>query len=405
MKGKEVFQGLKVLDLSWAIAGPWTVKYLADHGATVVHLESIHHPDIIRTSPPFKDRKPGVDSSFYFVNYHCNKYGVSLNMNHPCAREIIRKLISWADVLVENFTPGVMQRWRLSYEEVKEMKPDIIMLSSSQLGQTGSLATMPGTGVQLTAYAGFNRLTGWEGRDPCVLYGGYTDCPAGRFGAVALIAALLYRRRTGKGMYVDLSQYEAGLHLLAPVLMDYQINGRIAVRKGNRHQFVAPHGIYPCQGDDCWCAITVFTDEQWESLCRAMGDPEWSRALRFSTFSKRKENEDELNHLISGWTSTLTAEEVMFKLQKVGVPAGIVQKGEDLYKDPQLKQFGYFWEVDHPIIGKNQLEAQAFNLSKSPRKLRMPAPCMGEHTECVCREILKLSDEEFVGLIADGVFE
>jgi benzylsuccinate CoA-transferase BbsF subunit len=402
---KEVFQGLKVLDFSWVIASPWTVKYLADHGAMIIHVESIHHPDLIRMGPPFKDGKPGVDSSVYWVNYHCNAYGLSLNMNHPRAREIMTKLVSWADVIVENFAPGVMQRWGLSYEEVRQIKPDIIMLSSSQSGQTGPLATMPGTGVQLTAYSGFNHLTGWKDREPSVLYGGFTDCPAARFGTVILVAALLYRRRTGKGMYIDLSQYEAGLHLLAPVLMDYQVNGKIAMRKGNRHQFAAPHGVYSCRGDDSWCAVAVFTDEQWEGLCRSMGDPEWSKEIRFSTFSKRKENEDELDHLISEWTATLTAKEVMFMLQEARVPAGVVQKGEDLYNDPQLKQRGYFWEVDHRVAGKHLLESQAFQLPKAPRKLRMPSPCMGEHTEYVCHDVLKLSDEEFVELLVDGVFE
>ncbi len=402
---REVFQGLKVLDFSWAIAAPWTVKYLGDHGATVIHVESISHPDIIRAGPPFKDGKPGVDNSVYFVNYHCNKYGLSLNMNHPRAKEVITRLISWADVIVENFAPGVMQRWGLSYEEVKKIKPEIIMLSSSQFGQTGPLAAMPGTGVQLTAYAGFNYLTGWPDREPSVLYGGYTDCPAARFGAIAIIAALLQRRRTGKGMYIDLSQYESGLQLLLPILTDYQVNGRIAIRNGNRHHFAVPHGIYPCRGDNNWCAIAVFTDAQWHSLCQVMDNPEWAKESRFSTFLKRKENEEELDRLISCWTITLTAEEVMYKLQEVGVPAGMVQKSENLYNDPQLKHRGYFWEVTHPVVGKHLLESQAFQLPKSPRRLRMPSPCLGEHTEYICREILKFTDEEFVELLSEGVFE
>jgi len=401
----EVFQGLKVLDFSWAIAGPWTVRYLADHGATVVHVESRRHPDLIRTGPPFKDGKPGTDRSVYYVNYHCNKYGLSLNMTHPRAREIVEKLVFWADVIVENFSPGVMKKWKLSYEEVQAMKPEIIMLSSSQLGQKGPLASMHGTGLQLTSYAGFTHLTGWEDREPSILYGGFTDCPAGRFGAVALIGALLYRRRTGKGMYMDLSQYESGLHLLAPALLDYQINKKIAVRNGNRHPAAAPHGIYPCCDENTWCAISVFTDEHWKGLCRAMDYPEWSEDVRFSSSSGRKENEENLDPFISEWTAALSAKEVMLKLQETGVPAGVVQKGEDLYNDPQLRQFGYFWGVDHPVIGKHQLESHAFNLSKSPRKLRMPAPCMGQHTEHVCCEILKLSDKEFVKLLAEGLFE
>lgn len=260
-------------------------------------------------------------------------------------------------------------------------------------------------GIQLTPYAGFNHLTGWEDREACVLYGGFTDCPAGRYGAIALMAALLYRRRTGKGMFIDLSQYESALHFLAPVLMDYHVNGRAAIRDGNRHAFACPHGTYPCRGNNDWCAIAVFTDKQWRGLSGSMGDPEWSREDRFSTFSGRKNNEDQLNQLISEWTAAMTAREVMHKLQEVGVPAGVVQKGEDISLDPQLKEFEYFWEMDHPVIGKHQLEAHAFRLSKSPRKLRMRAPCIGEHNECVCREILGFTDDEFVELLNEGVFE
>lgn len=402
---KEVFQGLRLIDFSWAIAAPWTVKYLADHGATVIHVESRHHPDIIRTSPPFNGGKPGVDGSVYWANYHCNKYGLCLNMNRPRSREVMTKLIFWADVIVENFTPGVMQRWGLSYGDVKKVKPDIIMLSQSQFGGTGPLAPMSGTGIQLTSYTGFSHLTGWAGREPCILYGGFTDCPAARFGTVALVAALLYRLRTGKGMHIDLSQYESGLQLLSPVLMDCQVNGRVGIRKGNCHEFAAPHGIYPCRGDDSWCAITVFTDEQWDGLCRCMGQPERCKEIDFATFSNRKKNEEGLNNLVSQWTATLTAKEVMLSLQKAGIPAGLVQKGEDLYSDPQLKHRGYFWEVVHPVVGRHQLESHAFDLPKTPRKLRMPAPCMGEHTEYVCREILELSDEDFRSLLTDGVFE
>jgi benzylsuccinate CoA-transferase BbsF subunit len=402
---REVFEGLKILDFSWAIAAPWMVKYLADHGATVVHVESTSHADIIRTAPPLKNEKPEINNSVYWANYHCNKYGLSLNMKNPRSREIIIKLISWADIIVENFAPGVMRRWGLSYEEVKKVNPEIIMASQSQFGQTGPLAAMPGTGIQLTAYTGFNYITGWEERDPSVLYGGYTDCSAARYGAATLIAALLFRRRSGKGIYIDLSQYESGLNLLSPVFLDYQVNDRIAMRKGNRHSFAVPHGVYQCYGGNNWCAITVFTDSEWEGLCRAMAFPQWTKETQFSTFSKRKENEDELDHLLSDWTSAFTAEQIMSKLQKEGVPAGVVEKGEDLYNDPQLKNHNYFWEVNHPVIGRHLLESQAFKLPKTPRKFRMPAPRMGEHTEYVCNEILNLSNEEFVELLADGVFE
>jgi len=400
-----VFKDLKILDFCWAIAGPWMVKYFADMGAEIIHVESRRHPDLIRTGPPFQDGKPGVDSSIYFLNYHCNKYGMGLNLRHEKAKGIMRGLIEWADVLVENFMPGVMDSWGFSYEEIKKIKPDIIMVSQSQCGQTGPIARVRGTGVQLAAFSGFNYITGWPDREPSVLYGGFTDCPAARFGAAALIAALIRRRRTGQGMYIDLSQLEAGVQLLAPAILDYRLTGRVARRQGNFHPSAAPHGVFPCRGDDRWCAIAVFTDDHWQGLCQAMGDPAWAKEKRFLSFTARKENKGELEEKISQWTKTLDAFTVMARLQELKVPAGVAQKSEDLYCDPQLDHRGFFWEVEHPVMGKHRLESEAFIFSKTPPELRMPSACMGEHTEWICREILGLSDEQFVEYLTEGVFE
>ena len=396
---------MKILDFGWAVAVPWSLKYFADFGATIVHVESTRHPDFLRTGPPFKDGKPGINRSYYFSNYHCNKYGMALNMRHRGSRKVIRKLVEWADVVVENFAPGVMAKWGLAFEDLKKLRPDIIMLSSSQMGQTGPLGPLPGSGIQLAAYAGLNYLTGWEDREPCVLYGGFTDCPGGRLGGVLLIAALLYRRRTGKGIYIDLSQLESAVHMAAPLFLDYQANARVAVRRGNRHDFAVPHGVYPCMGEDEWCAIAVFEAQQWEGLCAAMGNPGWAQEPRFSDFAQRKKNEEELNGLIAQWTTGLSAGDVMQRLQQQGVAAGKAQKCGDLYEDPQLATFEYFAEVDHPEMGRHLVESQAFNLSKTPLKMKMPAPCMGEHTEFVCREILSMSDEEFIECLNDGMFE
>ena len=402
---EEVFKGIKVLDFGWAVAIPWSLKYLADHGATVIHVESTQHPDFLRTGPPFKDSQPGIDRSYYFSNYHCNKYGMALNMRHPRAREIIGRLVQWADIVVENFAPGVMAKWGLAYEDIKKLRPDVIMLSSSQMGQDGPLGALPGSGIQLAAYAGLNHLTGWEDRQPCVLYGGFTDCPAGRIGGILLVAALLHRRRTGQGMYLDLSQLESAIHMAAPIFLDYQANQRVAVRQGNRHPFAAPHGVYPCRGEDQWCAIAVFDDGQWKGLCAAMGNPAWCGEERFAGFPERKNNEDALNELIAAWTAGFSPEQVMELLWQQGVPAGKAQKSEDLYQDPQLAAFAYFTEVDHPVIGRHKVESQAFRLSKTPWRMRRPAPCMGEHTEWICRDVLKLGDEEFIGLLNEGAFE
>lgn len=403
---KEVFSGLKVLDFGWIIAGPMLVKYLSEHGAEVVHVEtSRKHGDVLRSTPPFKDSKPGPDRSAYFIQYHANQYGLSVNLSYPEGIDIIKRLVAWADVVTENFAPGVMERLGLGYEELKKINPDIIMFRSSQLGQTGPRASMPGTGNQLTALSGFSHLSGWRDKEPALLYGGFTDCGAARLGAAALIAALLYRHKTGKGQCLDLSQYEAGVSFIAPLYLDYAVNGRVACREGNRCSYAAPHAIYPCKGEDRWCAISIFADEEWRKFCQVTGNPGWLENPKFSTLCDRKENEDELDRLVAAWTVDFTAEELMQKLQNAGISAGVAQNCRDLLEDPQLKHYNFYWAVEHPVLGKHRYDSQAFRLSRTPRKLRFPAPRIGEHNEHICTRILGMSDEEFVGLVSKGVLE
>ena len=402
---KQVFEGTKIADFSWIGAGPWTIRYLAEHGAEVIHIESSTRPDLLRTTPPYKDNIPGINRSAYFAIYNDNKYGMTLNLNHPRGSEIARRIVIWADIVAESFGPGRMEEWGLGYEDLRKIKPDIIMYSTTQQGQTGPHAGHPGFGTQLVSLSGFTHLAGWPDREPVVTYGAYTDSIAPRFGAVALIAALDYRRRTGKGQHIDLSQYEAGIHFLAPLFLDYAAKGRIAQRSGNRSACAAPHGAYRCCGEDRWCAIAVSTDEEWRSFCQAIGDLPWSLDSKFTTLTGRKKNEEELDKLVEDWTINLTAEEVMEKLQRAGVPAGVVKNCQDIHLDPQLLHRHHFWELDHPEIGKHNYEAPAFRLSKAPCQLKMPAPCLGQHTEWVCTKILGMSDEEFVELLQEGVFE
>jgi crotonobetainyl-CoA:carnitine CoA-transferase CaiB-like acyl-CoA transferase len=404
----QIFEGIKVADFSWIVAAPWLLKYLADHGAEVIHVETRIHADALRTSPPYKDNISEPDRAAYFVIYHCNSYGITINLNHPSGKgiELAKKVVRWGDVVIENFTPGVMDRWGLGYKDLCKIKPDIIMASLSQLGQTGRYAAMPGTGNQLVSLSGFTDLTGYPDRDPSVLYGGFNDTGGARFAAVALIAALGYRQRTGKGQYIDVSQYEGGgIHFLAPLILDYLANNRVTHRNGNRCDYAAPHGVYPCKGDERWCAITVFTDEEWQGLCQAMGDPSLADDAKFATLMARKKNEDELDGKIAEWTRTLGREEVMNRLQKMRVPAGFVNDFRDIYEDPQLTHRGYFREVDHPVLGKKRFESEAFTFSKTNYKLHMPAPLMGQHNEYVLTQILGIPDEEFVELLTEGVLE
>jgi len=396
--------GVKVADFTWSVAGPLTVKFLADHGAEVIHVESSTRPELLRVLPPFRDRKPGINRSAYNACLNNNKYGLSLDMNHPRAKEVLQRLVHWADVVTENFSPGVMAKWGLSYEDLVRIKPDMIMFSTSQMGQTGPRAKIAAYGTQLVSLAGFTHLTGWPDRDPAGPYGPYTDTTIPHVGVAAIMTALIHRRRTGKGTHIDISQFETALNFISPILLDYAINHRVAMRKGNRCSYSVPHGVYRCRGEDRWCAIAIFSDEEWGRFCQVMGRPELATVPRFASFQQRKENEDEIDCLISEWTAERPAEEVMGMLQEVGIAAGVAQTGKDLLEnDPQLVYRRFFWELEHKEIGKHHYEAPPFRLSKTPCELTTPGPCMGEHNEYVCKKILGFSDKEYNDLMADRV--
>lgn len=402
---RQAFEGIKVVDFGWVGTIPFAVKYLADHGAEVIRIESSIRVDTIRVTPPYKDNIPGVNRSAFFANYNNNKYGITLNLNHPRGVEVAKRIVAWADIVAEGYLPGAMARRGLGYENLRAIKPDIIMLSSCNQGQTGPFASMPGFGTQLSALAGLTYITGWADEEPAVVYAGPSDVIAARAGAIALIAALDYRRRTGKGQYIDMSQLEASVHLLAPLILDFTINGRIANRMGNRCSYAVPHGVYPCKGRDRWCAIAIFTDEEWQAFCQTAGNQTWTKDPRFSTILRRVENEEELDRRVAGWTSSFTAEELMVMLQSAGVAAGIVETCEDFHNDPQIRHRHHLWELKHPEIGRHTYEGPGFTLSKTPCELRMPAPCLGQHNEYVCTKLLGMSDEEFIELLQEGVFE
>lgn len=398
---------VKITDFSWIVAGPSTTELLAQFGATVIRVESKERPDTLRTNLPYKDNKPGIDRSGYFAFFNANKYSIALNLNHPKAREIARKLIIWSGIVVDNFRPGIMEKWELGYKELAQERPDLIMLSVSSQGQKGPFARHFSFGAQLAGLCGFTEMTGWPDREPSQPYGTYTDVIAPYFGAAVLLACLDYRRRTGKGQYIDLSQVEASEQFIAPMLLDYFVNGRINSRKGNKHNSAAPHGVYQCQGDDKWCAITVMNDAQWQAFRQVVPThgATWATEKRFSTLLDRKQHEAELDDLIEQWTKEHTAEEIASWLRDAGVPASVAQTPEDLLNDRQLKERNYFWALAHPVLGTFHHIGPASQLSKTPAKPRMPAPCLGEHTEYVCHEILGISDEEFVALLAEGIFE
>ena len=398
--------GIKVLDFGWALVGSLTGKHLADNGAEVIRVESSTRIDLSRTNRMVKISSGNdPDDKPWYTHLNSSKLGLALNLKNPRAKKIVEKLIRWADVINENFTPGTLAKLGLDYDFARTIKPDIIMLSSSAYGQTGPMAHewgVDGTGL---AMSGYLDQTGWPDRMPVGANAPFGDVVLPYINAMAIVAALDYRRRTGKGQYIDTSMVEVCTHSNTPNLLDCQANGHIRTRNGNRIDYASPHGAFPCKGDDRWCTIAVFTDVEWQAFCHVIGSPPWTTEARFADLNRRKQNEDELENLVSQWTSRRTDYEVMNAMQAAGVPAGIVQTMADIVdKDPQLKERTFLVPIENPHLGVFGHPTPAYKLTKTPARVSH-APSMGEHTEHICIDILGLSDQEFVELMRENVFE
>ena len=400
---KNALEGVNVLELSLLITIPLAGECLAACGATVVKVETSVRPDPGRAYVPNAERKPGLNRCGFFAAFNANKYSISLNLNHPKATEIAMKLVSWADIVLENFSPGVVEKWGLDYDTLSRVKPELIMIRASSQGQRGPHAYHSGIGTMLQALSGFTHLTGWPDRVPVGVSTAYTDFMGPWYTVSAAIGSLLYRQRTGKGQYLDLSQYEAGISFLIPAILEYTANGVVPRREGNRSPHGAPHGVYRCKGEDRWCAIGVFSDDEWKALSRVIGQP-WAEAPSLTTFSGRKDHEEELDRLMETWTMNFPPEEVMKKLQEAGIRAGLVEDGRDLHSDRQLAHRHHFHYLNHPEMGVCAYDAPSFRFSKTPIQ-PSPAPCLGEHNEHVYTQLLGLSDEEFTQYLMEGVFE
>jgi crotonobetainyl-CoA:carnitine CoA-transferase CaiB-like acyl-CoA transferase len=400
---KQVFEGIKIADFAWVGVGPQIARELAEHGATVVRVESHKRPDTLRTAGPFKDLTPGLDRTAFGTAYNTNKYGISVDLTTPKGKEVAERLITWADIVTDSFTPGSMKALGLGYEEARKLKPNIIYYSTCQMGQQGPLSKFGGYGEFGSAYSGFSHLLGSPERSPLPLVNAHTDFIAPWYMTMTLIGALLHRRKTGKGMYLDQAQVEAGVSFLGPLMLDYFVNGRVACRMGNHDPYMAPHNVYPCLGEDRWVAITVTDEEEWESLCSLMKHPEWLEEPRFATMNSRKENEKELDSLIGEWTKDYGPHQLMVMLQDAGVPCGPVQTAEDLFDDPQLKERRHFRFLKHGVIGEHAYNAPAYHLSKTPNDIRKAGPCLGEDNEFVYTEILGYSYDEIADMLVEGV--
>lgn len=387
--------GVRVLDFTWVLAGPFCTRLLADYGAEVIKVQSAVVPGTEE-----QNLSPN------FAAWNRNKLSVTLNLNQPEGVELAKRLASLSDVVVENFTPRVMENWGLDYARLKEANPDLIMLSLSGMGQTGPLRDYVCFGPTIQALSGLTYLTGLAGRPPIGIGVSLSDHLAGLAGALGVLAALELRRSTGQGSSIDLSQLEVSCGLLGPAFLDLAANGRAAEPQGNGWPYgdAAPHGIYRCQGEDRWCAIAVFSQEEWRALCRAMGEPAWTHNERFATLDARSKHADELDRLVEGWTRERAPEEVMRLLQGVGVAAGVVQNAEDLaQRDPQLQHRGFWVSQDHPVLGRVPTDGSPLLFSEIAPTFDRPAPLLGQHNDEIFRQLLGLSQEETTRLKQQGI--
>ncbi len=399
-------EGLRAIEFGWAAAGPLVGKYLANAGAEVIHVESGTALDAFRsTYPPFKDNQPGPDRAAMFAFYNDGKRGITLNLKHPSAAEIALRLVATADVLIESFAAGQLARLGLTVEVLRRARPDLILLSSCNQGQTGPHAQHPGYGSQLTALAGFIHLLGERDRSPVILYGPYIDYVAVGYGVVAILAALERRRRTGEGAAIDLSQYEAGLQFMAPALLEHSASGTVPSRDGDRDLVAVPHGVYPCEGEDRWVALSVWTDDEWRGFRQALGDPEWARDAALAAAEGRRAREARIDECIGSWTRARSRETVVAALRAHGLRAAPVESVSELFSDAQLTYRGFWQRVPHPVLGEIATMAAPYRLSATPTRHERGGPLLGADNDYVYGEVLGIPAGERAALAREGVFD
>ena len=394
---------VKVLDFMWVLAGPGITRSMADYGATVIRIESTNRVDPTRTVGPFKDNNTGAEYSALYGNNNAGKLGLSLDLTKPEARAVVLDLVRWADVVTESFSPKAMRAWGFDYESLRAVRPDIIMLSSCLMGQTGPLARFAGFGNLAAALCGFYNLVGWPDRSPSGPYSAYTDYIAPRFGLAAMMAALIHRKRTGQGQYIDQAQAESALQFLALPILDTVASGRKYSPIANDDLEHAPHGIYPAGGEDRWVAIACRTDGHWNALCTTIGQPQLADDPRFGTFAARREHQAELDRVIGEWTRLRTPLETEQMLQASGVPAHTVQDSHDANHDPQLRHRDHFVRLNHAVAGETFVENSRFKLSRTPADVSRASPAIGQHSQHIFEKILGYSDDRISELVAGGV--
>jgi len=411
--------GIRVADFCWMGVGSVATRLLADFGAEVIKIEDRTRIDTPRKLPLYKgegarnfgEEVVGADpdKGGLFNNYCRNKLGVTINMRSPEGRQLAERLIKASSVVTENFAPGVMERWGLSYERIRELRPDVIYARMSGYGHSGPHAAYRSYGPVVQAVSGLSYISGLPGREPSGWGLSYMDNQAAFYNSAAILMAIRRRALTGEGTEVDVSAVETGISLLGPVLLDVTVNGRVtrgqSYPAGNRleHPDAAPHGVYPARGEDRWVAIAVFTDEEWDRFADAIGRPGWTRDARFATQRSRWANQDVLDERIAAWTVLRDRYEVTKLLQDAGVRAGAVQNAEDLNEtDPQVEHRGVFFEMDHPVIGEARFEGVPIRFAETSADNWRSGPLLGEDNEFVFTELLGVGADEYAELASAG---
>jgi benzylsuccinate CoA-transferase BbsF subunit len=400
--GAGAWAGVRILEFGSGAAGPIATRYFAEHGATVLRIESKGRPDFLRVYALGPKNPHGLEGSPLYDALNVDKRNVTLNLKNPKAVDLVKRLVvEWADAVAENFAPRAMRGFGLDYDSLAPLKPDLVMISACLNGQTGPHRDYPGFGSQGAALSGYNWLTGWPDREPVGPFGTITDSLAPRYVAAALGAALLYRRRTGRGVYLDLSQVEVGIWSLSPWILDYAQDGVIGMRDGNRSARAVPHGAFPCAGDDRWVAIAAWSDDDWATLASIVGIDDPSLA----TFEARRARIDEVEAAIASWTRDRDRDEIASTLQAAGVEAVPVQDFGDIHGDPQVAARGHFVELAHPVMGPGLYERNGFRLSDAESGYERTGPTLGQDNDWVLGELLGLSRDDQAALRDEGAVE
>lgn len=404
----QALEGVRVIEFSAGMAGPWIGRFMAYCGAEVIRVESANHPDVTRQYVPPWAPEMGTQPQLspWFTDWNAGKRFIALDLTQPKAVELAKRVVAICDVVVENYRSGVVDKLGLGYPELRRVRPEIIMLSSSGYGDSGPYSRYVTWGPNIEALAGLSKLSGFPERECTMTQYAYPDALSALHGLFAVMCALDYRRRTGRGQYIGLSQLETTVSVIGHVMMDHLAHGREPQKLGNRSLHAAPYGCYRCMGEDRWCVIAVSNDSEWESFCNALGEPEWIRHPRFATLASRLENMDELDRLIEGWTARRSASEVMMALQEAGVAAGVVQNTEDqMHRDRQLAARRFFEEIEHLKKGKVTATGIPLGLTGTPGRSGCAGAAVGQDNEYVFGQLLGMSQNEIREFVEAGAIE